>query len=142
MRSASETDEIYDHGTRTRCPHGEIRNTNQTTGTIIAVRESGNTVLVHQPAGKTVSIGRSRKNDINLPDPCFPRKAAEIILGPVPLLRVMGDPGQTNHKIVSIAAGKAFKINPYSFYLLEPGGILVNLHYPFGCLYSIYPWHF
>jgi hypothetical protein len=94
--------------------------------TIITVQESSSLILTHFSSGDIVSIGRSRNNDIHLSDPYFPSKAAEVILGPLPLLRKMAGIGEKNHSIVPISPGRPFKIQPYTFCLLKTGDIFLN----------------
>ena len=78
--------------------------------TIITVQKGWRVILIHFPSSRSVSIGRSHNNDIKLSDPHFSRKAAEIILGPLPVLRKIFIGEDKNHEILPILPGKPVTI--------------------------------
>ena len=126
MKSTGAIEISMDHRTEIRGSNKYAKNNRPLGETLILIQERDKTILVHQPTSKIVSIGRSQQNDIQLKNPGFSRKTAEVILGPVPLLRKMGRTGLKDHEIVPIPKGKRLKISPYTLCLINPGDILVN----------------
>lgn len=100
-------------------------NSTTPSGHLIAIHRRGRLVKIFRPHGKNISIGRSSRCDLTLPDPRFPREAGEIVLGPVPIFRNLQDRNKMG-QLIPLLPGKSFRIGPYNLTLLEPGDILFN----------------
>jgi len=107
-------------------PTAEMSASNHPCEEVVVVKESGKVILVHHPAGKTVTIGRSRKNNICLRATHIPRNAVEIVLGPVPVLRKLGDLGNSPSGVVPFPSKKPVMMDPYSIELLRYGEVVFN----------------
>lgn len=112
---------------RTQCagssPLGE--NNQATIEYLVAVRQNRQLVKVFRPQEKNITFGRSSHCSITLPDPRFSRKAGEIVLGPVPILRRYRN-GEENGEIIPIHPGKPYRIRPYTLTLMEAGDVIFN----------------
>jgi hypothetical protein len=95
---------------------------------LILVKRKNKVILSFSPQKRNITLGRSRKNSIVLPDPRFPRQAGEIILGPVPHYRNAdkGNDLKTPTPPTPMSPEKEYPFPPYKVRLMEPGGILVN----------------
>ncbi len=92
---------------------------------LIAVRQNRQLVKVFRPREKNITFGRSSRCSITLPDPRFSRKAGEIVLGPVPILRRYKD-GEENSEMTPIVPGKPYRFRPYTLTLMESGDVIFN----------------
>jgi hypothetical protein len=92
---------------------------------LVAVRQSRQLVKVFRPMEKNITFGRSSRCSITLPDPRFSRKAGEIVLGPVPILRRYQD-GEENSEMIPIVPGKPYRLRPYTLTLIESGDVIFN----------------
>jgi hypothetical protein len=92
---------------------------------LIVVRKGKRVVSTYCPQERNITLGRSRKNSIILPDPSFSRRAGEIILGLVPHYRKT-DKGDYPKTPTPMLPGKEYPFSPYTVRLMEPGSILVN----------------
>jgi hypothetical protein len=102
-----------------------------TIGHLVAVRQNRQLVKVFRPREKNITFGRSSRCSITLPDPRFSRKAGEIVLGPVPILRRYKD-GEENSEMTSIVPGKPYRFRPYTLTLMEPGDVIFNRNKKMG----------
>ena len=114
---------------KTQCTESstEIEQNSPAIGYLVVIRKKGHIVKIFRPQEKHITIGRSSKNSITLPDPRFSRKAVEIILGPIPILRKENNRNNSND-FISIQPGKPYCFRPYTLTLIEPGGIIINRH--------------
>ena len=92
---------------------------------IIALMKKGCKTSIHRPAKAKITVGRSSKCDFQVEDPYFPRKAAEIILNPTPLLRLQDSSGE-NSQIQHIKAGVKVKFQGYNLVLMDEGDVIKN----------------
>ena len=92
---------------------------------MVAVRQNRQLVKVFRPREKNITFGRSSRCSITLPDPRFSRKAGEIVLGPVPILRRYKD-GEENSEMTPIVPGKPYRFRPYTLTLMESGDVIFN----------------
>ncbi|MDF1526967.1 MAG: hypothetical protein P1S59_11965 [bacterium] len=92
---------------------------------LVAVRQNRQLVKVFRPREKNITFGRSSRCSITLPDPRFSRKAGEIVLGPVPILRRYKD-GEKNSEMTPIVPGKPYRFQPYTLTLMESGDVIFN----------------
>ena len=100
-------------------------NSHPTITHLVAVRQNRQLVMVFRPRGKNITFGRSSRCSITLPDPRFSRKAGEIVLGPVPILRRYKD-GEENSEMTPIVPGKPYRFRPYTLTLMESGDVIFN----------------
>jgi hypothetical protein len=96
-----------------------------TTKYLVAVRRKRQLVKIFQPLEKNITFGRSSRCSLTLPDPRLSRKAGEIVLGPVPILRRYSN-GEENGDFIPIHPGKSYRFRPYTLTLMEPGDIAFN----------------
>jgi hypothetical protein len=96
-----------------------------TTQYLVAVRRKRQLVKIFQALEKNITFGRSSRCSITLPDPRLSRKAGEIVLGPVPILRRYSK-GEENGEFIPILPGKPYRFRPYTLTLMEPGDITFN----------------
>ncbi len=92
---------------------------------LVAVRKNRRLVKVFRPREKSISFGRSSRCSITLSDPRFSRKAGEIVLGPVPILRRHRH-GKENSNFMPIQPGKVYRFRPYMLTLMGPGDVIFN----------------
>lgn len=95
---------------------------------LIAIHQKGRLVKIFRPRGKNITVGRSSRCTLALSDPRFPRKAAEIVLGPVTILRISGcrkDKG----RFIPFPTGKPLRLGPYTLTLIEPGDVVLNRYF-------------
>lgn len=92
---------------------------------LVAIRQKRQLVMVFRPREKNITFGRSSHCSITLPDPRFSRKAGEIVLGPVPILRRYRD-GEENSEFIPIHPGKPYRFRPYTITLMESGDVIFN----------------
>jgi hypothetical protein len=102
-----------------------FENSHSTIEYLVAVRQNRQLVKVFRPQEKNITFGRSSQCSITLSDPRFSRKAGEIVLGPVPIMRRYGN-GEENSEIIPINPGKAYRIRPYTLTLMESGDVIFN----------------
>jgi len=100
-------------------------NSHSTIEYLVAVRQNRQLVKVFRPQDKSITFGRSSQCSITLSDPRFSRKAGEIVLGPVPILRRYRN-GEENSEIIPIHPGKPYRFWPYILTLMESGDIIFN----------------
>jgi hypothetical protein len=92
---------------------------------LVAIRKNRRLVKVFRPREKSISFGRSSRCSIILSDPRFSRKAGEIVLGPVPILRRHRH-GKENSNFMPIQPGKVYRFRPYTLTLMGPGDVIFN----------------
>jgi hypothetical protein len=92
---------------------------------LVAVRKNRQLVKVFRPREKSISFGRSSRCSITLSDPRFSRKAGDIVLGPVPILRRYRQ-GKENSERFPVHPGRPYRFRPYSLTLLGPGDVIFN----------------
>lgn len=126
---SSTSKHIFDAGNKTQCIESSSATGQNSPAMdyLVVVREKEQIVEIFRPLEKHITVGRSSKNSITLPDPRFPRMAGEIILGPVPILRRENNKNKRND-FVSIHPGKPYCFRPYTLTLVEPGEIFFNRH--------------
>jgi hypothetical protein len=92
---------------------------------LVAVRQNKKLIKLFRPREKSISFGRSSRCSITLSDPRFSRKAGEIVLGPVPILRRYRQ-GKENSNFILIQPGKVYRFHPYTLTLMGPGDVILN----------------
>jgi hypothetical protein len=92
---------------------------------LVAIQQNRQLVKVFRPREKSIFFGRSSRCSINISDPKFSRKAGEIVLGPVPIMRRYRN-GEKKSDFIPIQPGKIYRFRPYTLTLLEPGDIIFN----------------
>jgi len=100
-------------------------NSHPTIDYLVAIRQNKRLLKVFRPRDKNITFGRSSRCSITLPDPRFSRKAGEIVLGPVPILRRYKDGGE-NSEMTPIVPGKLYRFRPYTLTLMESGDVIIN----------------
>jgi len=95
----------------------------------VILKRGRNVKFTHRPTGPKVLIGRSSESDLQIDDPYFPRKAAELVTDPLPLLRFSAKENDRG-LVHQIKTGEAVKFFGYKLYLLERGDSTRN--YPAG----------
>jgi len=102
-----------------------VENSHSAIAYLVAVRQNRQLVNVFRPQEKNITFGRSSQCSITLSDPRFSRKAGEIVLGPVPILRRYRNK-EGNSEIIPIHPGKPYRFRPYTLTLMESGDIIFN----------------
>ena len=92
---------------------------------LVVFKEKSSIVKVFRPRSKHITFGRSSSCSITLKDKCFSRLAGEIILGPVPLLKISRFKNK-NDEYISMISGKYYRIGPYKIILMKPGDVVLN----------------
>ena len=106
-------------------PASQPANSPAQSGHLIVIHQKGRLVKILRPRGKNITVGRSSRCTLALSDPRFPREAAEIVLGPVTILKRYGcrkDKG----RFIPFPTGKPLRIEPYTLTLIEPGDVVFN----------------
>jgi len=117
----SESDEVTAVPSLERSTEEERQHHNY----IIALMKKGCKTSIHRPAKAKITVGRSSTCDFQVDDPYFPRKAAEIILDPTPLLRIQDSSGE-NSQIQHIKPGVKVKFQGYNLVLMDEGDVIKN----------------
>jgi|GEM_PF-5530876 len=126
MDSFPDTDGTLEHTAIVKTTGSKSGFKDDADGQVLVVTESGKTILVHHPAGKTVTIGRSKSNDICLEKPHIPKRLGEMVLGPVPVFRKSGSPGEKGPSILPVHPQKPIRVNPYQIQLLKHGDVFFS----------------
>ncbi len=117
----SEFDEVTAAFSEERSTEGERQHFRY----IIALMKKGCKTSIHRPDKTKITVGRSSKCDFQVEDPYFPRKAAEIILDPTPLLRLQDSSGESS-QIQHLRPGGKVKFHGYNLFLMDEGGVIKN----------------
>jgi len=94
---------------------------------IIVLMKKGRKTSIYKPDRSKFTVGRSSQCDFQVKDPYFPRKAAEIILDPTPLLRLQ-DSSEEGSQIQHIKPGVKVKFQGYNLVLMDEGDVIKNQH--------------
>jgi len=94
---------------------------------IIVLMKKGRKTSIYKPDRPKFTVGRSSQCDFQVKDPYFPRKAAEIILDPTPLLRLQ-DSSEEGSQIQHIKPGVKVKFQGYNLVLMDEGDVIKNQH--------------
>ncbi len=94
---------------------------------IIVLMKKGRKTSIYKPDRPKFTVGRSSQCDFQVKDPYFPRKAAEIILDPTPLLRLQNS-SEEGSQIQHIKPGVKVKFQGYNLVLMDEGDVIKNQH--------------
>jgi hypothetical protein len=94
---------------------------------IIVLMKKGRKTSIYKPDRPKFTVGRSSQCDFQVKDPYFPRKAAEIILDPTPLLRLQNS-SEESSQIQHIKPGVKVKFQGYNLVLMDEGDVIKNQH--------------
>lgn len=104
---------------------------NKSSQFLVIMKKGRRAYFTHRPTDSKVLIGRSSGSNFKIDDPYFPRRAAELITDPLPLLRFAAKAGEKG-LVLQIRTGEAVKFFGYRLYLLDRGDPIRN--HPIGDL--------